>query len=124
MDDRTLECDAGGGDQDRVLRPALCRPALAMQDAGGQVGEGLADAGPRVAQGDAAIQHGVQHLMAQFHLCRTLHHPVSREQVLEDMVDILVRVFPVVTFFHHSNPHIICLVTDRLTAFAARPPVS
>ena len=24
--------------------------------------------------------------------------------------------------FHHSNPHIICLVTDHLTAFAARSP--
>lgn len=53
---------------------------------------------PGIAQGNATIQHGVQHLMAQFHLCRTLHHPVSREQVPEDMVDILVRVFPVVIF--------------------------
>ena len=51
--------------QDRTLRFTLCRPALAMQDAGGQVGEGLADAGPRVAQGDAAVQHGVQDAVTQ-----------------------------------------------------------
>ena len=44
--DGVLQRDAGGGDQDGALRLALCRPALAMQDAGGQVGEGLADAGP------------------------------------------------------------------------------
>ena len=72
--DGALQRDAGGGDQDRTLRFTLCRPALAMQDAGGQVGEGLADAGPRVAQGDAAVQHGVQDTVAQPDLFRPLSH--------------------------------------------------
>ena len=77
--DGVLQRDAGGGDQDRALRPALCRPALAMQDAGGQVGEGLADAGPRVAQGDAAVQHGVQDAVTQPDLFRPLRHAPLRQ---------------------------------------------
>ena len=77
--DGALQRDAGGGDQDRTLRFTLCRPALAMQDAGGQVGEGLADAGPRVAQGDAAVQHGVQDAVTQPDLFRPLRHAPLRQ---------------------------------------------
>ena len=42
--------------------------SLEIQDPGHQVSVGLADAGPRVAQGDAGIQHGVQHKVAELDL--------------------------------------------------------
>ena len=48
-------------------------------DPGHEVGVGLTDAGPGVAEGDAAAPHGFQHPVAQGNLLRALRHPLDGE---------------------------------------------
>lgn len=64
-------------------------------NSGHEVGVGLADAGPGVAEGNAAALHGLQHPVAQGDLLRALRHPLEGEQVLENMVDVPVGILPV-----------------------------
>ena len=70
-------------------------PAPAGRRCGGQVSIGLADAGAGIAQGDAAVQHGIQHPVAELDLLRTLHHALGRQQVFENMVDHGVGFLPI-----------------------------
>lgn len=67
---------------------------------GHQIGVGLADPCPGVTQGDAAIQHGVQHPVAQSRLRRTLRHAFGGKQVFEDMINFSMGVLPCIICFH------------------------
>ena len=91
-----------------------------------QISVGLADAGACVAQGDAAVQHGIQHSVAEFDLLGTLHHALGRQQVFENMVDHGVGFLPVCIICIHPwiSPIMIkSIFVIRFTVFAARAPV-
>ena len=76
---RVLQGNAGGGNENWPVRQAPGSAAAEKHDAGHQVGVGLSNPCPGVAQCDAAIQHGVQHLVAQSDLGRTLRHAAGGE---------------------------------------------
>ena len=91
-----------------------------------QISVGLADAGACVAQGDAAVQHGIQHSVAELDLLGTLHHALGRQQVFENMVDHGVGFLPVCIICIHPwiSPIMIkSIFVIRFTVFAARAPV-
>ena len=69
---------------------SLRSPVLLQHDAGHQVGKGLADAGPCVAQSNTAVQHGVQHTVAQPDLLRALSHAVLGKQFPENTLDLIM----------------------------------
>ena len=46
---------------------------------GNEISVGLSNASPGVAEGDAAVLHGLQHPMAQGDLLRALRHSLSRK---------------------------------------------
>ena len=71
---RSLEGDAGGGDQDGFPLQPTGGPETAVHRPGHQVGIGLADPRAGVTQGDAALHHGVQHPVAERRLFGALCH--------------------------------------------------
>ena len=97
---RVLEGDAGGGNQNWKRCQALRGPETVECRPGHQTGIGLADSSSSVTKGDAAVQHSVQHLVAQHDLCRTLRHPLGREQASENMVDFVMDILPVILGIH------------------------
>ena len=91
-----------------------------------QISVGLADAGACVAQGDATVQHGIQHPVAELDLLGTLRHALGRQQVFENMVDHGVGFLPVCIICIHPwiSPIMIkSIFVIRFTVFAARAPV-
>ena len=88
-----LQRNAGSGDNDRLVHRPRVRPVGRCGSC--QISVGLADAGACVAQGDAAVQHGIQHPVAELDLLGTLHHALGRQQVFENMVDHGVGFLPV-----------------------------
>ena len=76
---RGLEGNAGGGDQNRSDREPTGGAEAVVHYPSHQIGVGLADPRPSVTQGDAALQHGVQHPMAERQLLRALCHVPSGE---------------------------------------------
>ena len=74
-----LEGDTGGGDEKRPAKLSIGGPPAVEHRAGHQIGIGLADPCPGVTQGNAAVQHGVQHSVAQSSLRRTLRHAFGGE---------------------------------------------
>ena len=125
IEHRVLQSDAGGRDQERVKGQARSGPASEEYRSRHQVGVGLSDPRPGVAQGDAAVQHGVQHPVAQIHLGGALRHAMGGEQFFENMVDLLMGVFPVILIHPYDPLSLICLyhVCFVLIVFAARPPM-
>ena len=103
--DGVLEGNAGGGDKDGTHAQSSLSPEAAEHRPGHQVGVSLADPRPGVAQGDGAIQHGLQHPVAQGHLLGPLRHTLGGEQVLENVVDVIVRVLPVFWCKHDNFPN-------------------
>ena len=71
---RSLEGDAGGRDKDGLPLQATGGPETAVHRPGHQIGVGLADPRAGVTQGDAALQHGVQHPVAERRLFGALCH--------------------------------------------------
>ena len=69
-----------------------------------QIGVGLADPRPGVAQGDATLQHGVEHLVAKGHLGGTLRHVPGGEKVFEYVVDLIMGIQPVIVGIHPKIP--------------------
>ena len=77
--DSVLEGDTGGGDEDGThTQPSVGLEAV-KHCPGHQVGVGLADPRPSVAQGDGAVQHGIQHPVAQSYLLGPLRHTLGGE---------------------------------------------
>ena len=69
-----LQGDAGGGNEDRLGE------VQAMENrCGNEISVGLSNASPGVAEGDAAVLHGLQHPVAQGNLLQALRHPLSRK---------------------------------------------
>ena len=75
-----------------------CGAAPTEHDAGHQVGIGFSNPRPGVAQGNAVIQHRVEHPMAQGHLSRTLRHAVGGEKFFENVIDLLMGSLPVILY--------------------------
>ena len=119
-----LQGDAGSGDNDRLVHRPRVRPVGRCGCC--QISVGLADAGTGVAQSDAAVQHGIQHSMAELDLLGTLRHVLGRQQVFENMVDHGVGFLPVCIICIHPwiSPIMIkSIFVIRFTVFAARAPV-
>ena len=119
-----LQGDAGGGDNDGLVQCLRVRPVGRRGSC--QISVGLADAGACVAQGDATVQHGSQHPVAELDLLGTLRHALGRQQVFENMVDHGVGFLPVCIICIHPwiSPIMIkSIFVIRFTVFAARAPV-
>ena len=101
---RILEGDAGGGDEDglRLLPPGGAEAVEHRPRR--QIGVGLSDACSGVAQGDGAVQQGVQHQMAEMRLLGALCHALGRKQVVKNMVDHFMGFFPVIFGVHPNSP--------------------
>ena len=98
-------------------------PEPAEHRPGHQIGVGLADPRPGVAQGDTAAQHGVQHPMAQSNLLRALRHGLGGKKVFENVIDIVMGILPVIDIHIRKLPLIVILgFFSLLIVFAARPP--
>ena len=95
---RVLQGDAGGRNEHRLIRQPPGGAAPTEYDAGHQVGIGFSDSRPGVAQGNAVIQHRVEHPMAQGHLSWTLRHAVGGEKFFENVIDLLMGSLPVILY--------------------------
>ena len=122
---RVLQSDTGGRDQEGLKGQAHSGPAAEEYRSRHQVGVGLSDPRPGVAQGDAAVQHGVQHLVAQGHLGGALRHAMGGKEFFENMVDLLMGIFPVILVHPYDPLSVSCLYHgfSVLIVFAARPPM-
>ena len=69
---------------------AVKGPVLFQQDGGGEIGVGLADAHPGVAQGDFVLEQGVHHGVAQGHLRLPDREAALGQQVPEDVFHLPV----------------------------------
>ena len=79
-----------------------------------------------LADNDAAVQHGIQHSVAEFDLLGTLHHALGRQQFFENVVDILMGIFPVIHIIHVVKSPIIKdykKVIFRSYRIRPRPPI-
>ena len=95
---RILQSNAGGGNENWLIRQPSGGAAPTEHDAGHQVGVGLSDPRPSVAQGNAVIQHRVEHPMAQGYLSWTLRHTVGGEKFFENVIDLLMGILPVILY--------------------------
>ena len=95
---RVLQGDAGGGNEDGLERDVLPAQRARKRNTSHQIGVGLADARPGIAQGDAVIQHSIQHFVTQGHLDRTLCHTAGGEKFFENVIDLLMGILPVILF--------------------------
>ena len=93
-----LQSNTGGGNEHWLIRQPPGGAAPTEHDAGHQVSIGLSNPRPSVAQGDAVIQHRVEHPMAQGHLSRTLRHAVGGEKFFENVIDLSMGILPVILF--------------------------
>ena len=87
LGDGLLQRHAGGGHHHGL---DVRGPVLFQQNAGNQVGIGLADAHPRVAEGNLFLKEGVQHGVAQGDLSLPHCHALPGEQPSEDVFRLLV----------------------------------
>ena len=101
---RGLEGDAGGGDQDGLQSQPTGGPETAVHRPGHQIGIGLTDPRPGVAQGDTALQHGVQHPVAERRLFGALRHVPGGEKDFEDPINFVMGILPVIVGFHPKFP--------------------
>ena len=85
--DGLLQRHGGGGHHHRA---AVKGPVLFQQDDGGEVGVGLADAHPGVAQGDLVLEQGAHHGVAQGHLPFPDREAALGQQVPEDVLHLPV----------------------------------
>ena len=95
---RVLQSDTGGGNENWLIHQPPGGAAPTEHDAGHQIGIGFTDPRPGIAQGDAVIQHGIQHFVTQGHLDRTLCHTVGGEKFFENVIDLLMGILPVILF--------------------------
>ena len=123
---RPLQGDAGSGDNDGLLCQLAGGTIAVNRDPGHQIGKGLSDAGPGITQGDAAVQHCLQHPVAQQQLFRAFLHALGRQQFFENVVDILMGIFPVIHIIHVVKSPIIKdykKVIFRSYRIRPRPPI-
>ena len=90
---RLLQRNAGGGDHHRQEAVVVACPEAAEHNASYQVGVGLSNAGPGIAQGDSVVQHGVKHQMTELDLFGTFCHARLGQQNLKNIVNFRVGVF-------------------------------
>ncbi len=102
--DSILEGDAGGGDKNGFCFQSAIGPEVAERRSSHQVGVGLANSRSSVTQGDAIVQHGVQHPVTECHLFGALCHVLGGEKVFEYVIYLVMGISPVLVGIHSIIP--------------------